>query len=93
MLDPSFEYTPRSILRPPPISLELLAAGRRASARHGTARNINPSTEGLHPWDLNLRSEPLGRENLIEETEKDLHDVVCALLVRCVFAALILTSC
>lgn len=75
----SLKYTPNGILRPPPLSFACLSAGRRASIRHGAAFTTNPSTKGLHPWDISLRLESQGREELIEETVKDLHDVVCAL--------------
>lgn len=77
----SLKYTPNGILRPPPLSFACLSAGRRASVRHGAAFTTNPSTKGLHPWDISLRLESQGREELIEETVKDLHDVVCVLHV------------
>lgn len=77
----SLKYTPNGILRPPPLSFACLSAGRRASIRHGAAFTTNPSTSGLHPWDISLRLESQGREELIEETVKDLHDAVCALHV------------
>lgn len=82
MLDPSIQYTPKHFLRPSTVNLDRLAAGRRASARHGAAFAIGPPAEGLHSWDLKLRLEAQGRDILIKETEQDLHDAVCAFCAR-----------
>lgn len=76
-------YTPRGLSRTSAATLELpaaAAAARRASARYGTVFADDSSSKGLHAWDLDLRSEgkKLERNKLIEETEKDLHDAVCA---------------
>lgn len=77
-------YTPSGLARPSPVSLDLIGAGRRAAARHGVAFTNEPSANGLHPWDLTLRSEGRGleRERLIKQTQNDLHDAVC--LLHCV---------
>lgn len=76
-------YTESGLLQPSPVTLDFVAAGRRACARHETAFTPDPSSKGLHEWDINLRSEgnEMGRQNLIKATEKDMYDAVCELYV------------
>lgn len=58
------------------------SAANRAKARHGIAFNApeisSQNSNGLHPWDLHLRSttDPEVRKKFMEDTLKDLHDAV-----------------
>lgn len=76
----------------PPGGVAACNAANRAKARHGIAFDLSqyqdprarPSSEGLHTWDIFLRSTTPSdvRAQFIKDTQNDLHDAVSYFLAQ-----------